>query len=124
MNRKKRMFLVVIPLFLVFMIGFGTVTSVEAVEFDDDGIIEAGVVIDDDLFIASDTVEINGEINGDVFAGGTVVIVNGTINGSLAVGAQSIQVNGIITGSVYAGSTTLTLGSDAEVGRNLYYWRF
>ncbi len=124
MNTKKKILLLVIPLFLVFMIGFGTAATVKAVEFDDDGIIEEGEVINDDLFIANDTIEINGIVNGDVFAGGSVVKINGTINGSLAVAGQSIQVNGIVTGSVYAGSSTMTLGSEAQVGRNLYYGGF
>ena len=124
MNTKKKVFLIFIPLFLVLMIGFGAAATVKAVEFDEDGIIEEGEVINDDLFIANDTVEINGIINGDVFAGGSVVKVNGTINGSLAVGAQTVQVNGKVTGSVYTGSGTLTLGNDAEVGRNLYYGGF
>ncbi|RLD01688.1 MAG: hypothetical protein DRI46_03010 [Chloroflexi bacterium] len=124
MNTKKKVILLFIPLFLVLMIGFGAAATTKAVEFDDDGIIEAGEVIDDDLFIASDTVEINGVINGDVFAGGSVIKVNGTINGSLVAGAQAVQVNGMVTGSVYTGSSTLTLGSEAEIGRNLYYGGF
>lgn len=124
MFTKKKIILVVIPLFLVLIFGFVAVTAVNAVELDEDGVIEAGEVIDDDLFIANDTVEINGVVNGDVFAGGSVVIVNGTINGSLAVGAQAIQMNGTISGSIYAGSSTLTLGSEAEIGRNLYYGGF
>lgn len=124
MSIKKKVFLILIPLFLVSMIGFGAAATVKAVEFDEDGVIEEGEVINDDLFIANDTVEINGVINGDVFAGGSVVEVNGTVNGSLVTGAQTIQVNGIITGSVYSGSSTMTLGNEAEVGRNLYYGGF
>lgn len=124
MNTKKKIILLVIPIFLLLMIGFGTATTAKAVEFDEDGIIEEGEVIDDDLFIANDTVEINGTVNGDVFAGASVIKVNGTINGSLAAGAQVIQVNGVVTGSIYSGSSTMTLGSEAEVGRNLYYGGF
>ena len=124
MNTKKKLFLVFIPLFLVLMIGFGAAATVKAVEFDDDGIIEEGEVINDDLFISHDRVVINGVVNGDVFAGGSVVQVNGTINGSLVIGAQTAQLTGVVTGSVYAGSGTLTLESDAEVGRNLYFGGF
>jgi cytoskeletal protein CcmA (bactofilin family) len=124
MNTNKKYFLLIIPLFLVVMFGFGTAITVDAVEFDEDGIIEEGEVIDDDLFIANDTVEINGVVNGDVFAGGSVVKVNGTVNGSLVIGAQTVQMNGDVTGSVYTGSSTLTLGSEAEVGRNLYFGGF
>jgi cytoskeletal protein CcmA (bactofilin family) len=124
MSTKKKVLLILIPLFLVSMIGFGAAATAKAVEFDEDGIIEEGEVINDDLFIANDTVEINGVINGDVFAGGSVVRVNGTVNGSLVTGAQSILVNGKISGSVYSGSSTMTLGSDAEIGRNMYYGGF
>jgi cytoskeletal protein CcmA (bactofilin family) len=124
MNTKKKMFLILLPVFMVLMIGFGAAVTVKAVEFDDDGIIEEGEVIDDDLFIANDTVKINGVINGDVFAGGNVVIVNGSVNGSLFAGAQTVQLNGIVTGSVYTGSSTMTLGDEAEVGRNMFFGGF
>ena len=124
MSTKKKLTLLLIPLFMALMIGFGVPAAAKAVEFNDDGIIEAGEVIDDDLFITNDTVEINGVINGDVFVGGSVVKVNGTINGSLVAGAQSVQVNGVVTGSVYTGSSTMTLGSNAVIGRNLYYGGF
>ena len=122
---KKRIFLlIVIPLFLVFTIGFGITATAKAVEFDEDGIIEAGEIIDDDVFIGGEIVEINGTVNGDVFAGGNVVKVNGTINGSLVAGAQVIRINGEVTGSVYAGSSTIILGPEAIIGRNFYYGGF
>lgn len=124
MSVKRKALIILIPLFLVFTLGFGFAATVKAVEFDEDGIIDANEVIDDDLFIGSETVEINGTVNGDVFAAGSVVKVNGTVNGSLVTGAQSVFVNGMVDGSVYAGSSTFTLGSEAEVGRNVYYGGF
>ncbi len=124
MSTKRKILLIFIPLFLVLTIGFGFAGTVKAVEFDEDGIIEEGEIIDDDLFIGADTVEINGTVNGDVFAGGNIVIVNGTINGSLATGAQTILVNGKVSGSIYAGSMTITLGPETEIGRNMFYGGF
>ncbi|MCJ7734379.1 MAG: polymer-forming cytoskeletal protein, partial [Anaerolineales bacterium] len=124
MSTKRKVLVFLIPLFLVVTLGLGMAATAKAVEFDEDGIIEAGEVIDDDLFIGNDTVEINGTVNGDVFAGGSVVKVNGTINGSLATGAQSVFINGQVSGSVYAGSSTITLGPDAAIGRNMYYGGF
>ncbi len=124
MSAKRKLFIILIPLFLVFTLGFGVATTAKAVEFDEDGIVEANEVIDDDLFIGGDTVEINGTVNGDVIAFGSVVKVNGIVNGSLVTGAQSILVNGKVDGSVYASSSTITLGSEAEIGRNLYYGGF
>jgi len=124
MSVKRKVLIILIPLFLVLTLGFGFAATVKAVEFDEDGIIDANEVIDDDLFIGSETVEINGTVNGDVFAAGSVVKVNGTVNGSLVTGAQSVFVNGLVDGSVYAGSSTFTLGSEAEIGRNVYYGGF
>lgn len=124
MSTKKKLFLIFIPIFLVLTIGFSAVATARAVEFDHDGLVEEGEVIDDDLFISGDTIEINGTVNGDVFAGGSVVLVNGTINGSLATGAQSVYINGSVAGSIYAGSSTMTLDNEAQVGRNVYYGGF
>jgi len=124
MSAKRKLFIILIPLFLVFTLGFGIAATAKAVEFDEDGIVEANEVIDDDLFIGGDTVQIDGTVNGDVIAFGSVVKINGLINGSLVTGAQCILIDGIVDGSVYAGSSTLTLGSEAEIGRNLYYGGF
>ena len=124
MSTKRKVLIILIPLFLVITLGFGITTTAKAVEFDEDGYLGADEVINDDLFIGGDTVEINGTVNGDVFAVGSVIKVNGTVNGSLAIGGQSVQVNGVVDGSVYSGSSTLTLGPDAKIGRNLYYGGF
>ena len=69
MSTKKKVLLVLIPAFLVLMIGFGLTTTARAVEFDEDGLSEAGEVIDDDLFISAETVEIRGTVKGDVLLG-------------------------------------------------------
>ena len=124
MSTKRKVLLIFIPIFLVLTIGFGFTATAKAVEFDEDGILEEGETIDDDLFIGGDIVEINGTVNGDVFASGSIVKVNGTINGSLASGAQTILINGKVSGSVYAGSMTMTLGPDTEIGRNMFYGGF
>lgn len=124
MSTKRKVLLIFIPIFLVLTIGFGFAATAKAVEFDEDGILEEGEIIDDDLFIGGDIVEINGTVNGDVFASGSIVKVNGTINGSLASGAQTILINGKVSGSVYAGSMTITLGPDTEIGRNMFYGGF
>ena len=124
MSTKRKVLLIFIPIFLVLTIGFGFTATAKAVEFDEDGILEEGEIIDDDLFIGGDIVEINGTVNGDVFAAGSIVKVNGTINGSLASGAQTILINGKVSGSVYAGSMTITLGPDTEIGRNMFYGGF
>lgn len=124
MTRHKKQFMLIIPLVIVLTLTFGLTREVQAVEFDDDGVVESDEVIDDDLFIGGDNIEINGTVNGDLFAAGNTVIINGTVRGSLVTGAQSVILNGSVEGSFYAGSSTLTLGEEARVGRNLYYGGF
>ena len=124
MTKKRKIFVLLIPIFMVLMIGLGITASAKAVEFDEDGVIAADEVINDDLFVGADKVEIYVTVNGDVIAAGNIVKVDGTINGSLVTGAQSVLVNGDVKGSIYSGSSTFTLGSDASVGRNLYYGGF
>lgn len=124
MFKQRKVLLMIIPVVLVLALAFGFTIRAQAVEFDDDGTVDSEEVIDDDLFLAGDNVEVNGTVNGDLFAAGSTVIVNGTVKGSLFSGAQTIIVNGTVEGSFYGGSSTFTLGSDASIGRNLYYGGF
>ncbi len=124
MNSEHKVVLLIVSLIFVFGVGFGLVGTAKAVEFDDDGTVSSDEVIDDDLFITSDTVEINGTVKGDVFAAGGLVKVNGTIEGSLAAGAQTIIIDGNVMGSVYAGASTFTLDDGAVVDRNVFYGGF
>ncbi len=124
MSKTNKIILIAVSLLMMAALAFGLAAPAKAVEFDQDGFIGEDEVIDDDLFLAGETVEIFGTVNGDVFAAGSIVKVNGTITGSLFTGAQSIRINGDIEGSVYAGSSTFSLGSDGEIGRNLYYGGF
>jgi len=121
---KKQVLTLFLALTLAVTLGFGLAGSAKAVEFDEDGLIGEEEVIDDDLFIASDLVEINGTINGNVFAAGSRVEINGTVNGSVFAGAQTILINGTIDGSLYAGSSTMSLKPTATVSRNLFYGGF
>lgn len=121
---KKQVLTLILALTLAVTLGFGFAGSAKAVEFDEDGLVGKEEVINDDLFIASDLVEINGTINGNVFAAGGRVEINGTVNGSVFAGAQTILINGTIDGSLYAGSSTMSLESNAAVSRNLFYGGF
>lgn len=121
---KKRIGYVFLVFILVTVTALGMAGRVQAVEFDEDGLVGKDEIIDDDLFIAAEIVTIDGTVNGDVFAGGGAVIINGIINGSLFTGAQTIILDGEINGSVYGGSSTLTLKESSTIARNLYYGGF
>ena len=128
----------VVLLGLVLVGTLGIPQVVRAVEFDDDGIITADEVIDDDVFVSSETVvvdgtingnlivsgsdvTINGDVNGDVFLAGMVTAVNGRVNGNLAFIGQSLSLGGGVRGSLFCIGSSVTLEPSAVVGRNVFF---
>lgn len=75
-------------------------------------------IINDDLFIAGESVEIYGTVNGDVYAAGGSVKIDGVINGDLHAGGGSIYVGGKIREDVYIGGGNVNL-TNAIVGDSL-----
>jgi cytoskeletal protein CcmA (bactofilin family) len=101
-------------------------------------VIDAGTVIEDDLYVFGNTVDIRGTVNGDVIAGASTVTVSGTVTGDLIAAAGTILVPGHVQGSIRAtggnlsitgsvlgdvlvGGGSLEVGPQAEVGRDLLF---
>lgn len=137
--RKSRLLFSFLGIALLLALLGGLAAPVSAVVFDQDGMIKADEVIDDDVFISAETVTVDGTVNGILFATGAKVIINGKINGdvfaagsdviigekavitgSLFLGGQMVMVNGKATGSMFAGASSIELGTKGEVGRNLF----
>lgn len=108
--------LVFVFAFLVFS---GNKVSAKAIANDKGSVVIAKTeVINDDLFIGSQSVEIAGTVNGDVFVGGQTVKITGIINGNLHVGANTIDIEGKVKGNVYAGGQSI-LVSASTIGGSL-----
>lgn len=120
----KKAILVIAALWIVIGFFIGMPQTALAVESDPDGVIEAGEVINDDVYLAGERVVVNGKINGDLFATGNVVVVNGEVEGSIFIAAQTLEVNGQVGGSVYGASYSMLVGEKASIGRNFYYAGF
>ncbi|MFC1647267.1 hypothetical protein ACFL1A_03205 [Patescibacteria group bacterium] len=77
--------------------------------------VAASEVIDDDLFIAGETVDIAGEVTGDVYAAGGVVTFSGKTTGDLIISGGTVNVSGDIGQDLYiaAGNATVT---NANIG--------
>lgn len=99
--------------------------------------IAPGQVVNDDLYIAGGTVQIDGRVNGDVVVAGGTVAINGEVSGNvIAVGGTiaiagpvggsvraaggSMTVNGPVADDVLFGGGQLTLGTGARIGRDLW----
>ncbi|MFZ2199846.1 MAG: hypothetical protein WAV40_03605, partial [Microgenomates group bacterium] len=110
----------------VIMFAFSLISYVQPVSakvmFQEQGAITipANQTIDDDLFIAGESVAISGNIKGDVFVGtGNLTLTHAIIEGSLIVGAGNVTIDkdSKIGGSLIVGAGNLT--SSAPVGRNV-----
>lgn len=127
-------------LLLTFMLLGVSLQPTQAAEFDPDGSLGDGEVVNDDLFTAANFVTIDGVVNGNLLASGSTVTIHGTVNGdavliansiyisegaiidgNLVVGSATIDIAGKVTGSVFGGSAAITLKESAVVGRNVYY---
>lgn len=125
-NKHKIWNRIILSFVLLSLLVMGLVSPSQAADFRSDEVvvIEAGEVIDDDLFVSGNRVEVNGTVKGDLFASATEVTVNGVVEGSLFVAGQTLRVNGTVDGSLYGGGYSLIVGPDTEIGRNLYFGGF
>jgi hypothetical protein len=131
--------LFIVTLFLLAILAT-SVYPAQAAEFDNDGKIAAGDVINDDVFLSSDQVVMDGTVNGMLIAAGETVTVNGTVNGDALLMGSSIrlapgakisgnifitgrtgQIAGSIGGSLFGGAASMQMEKTAAVAGNLYF---
>jgi cytoskeletal protein CcmA (bactofilin family) len=79
--------------------------------------VAEGESIDDDLYVAAGTVNIDGTVNGDATIAGGTVQVSGTVTGSLNVGGGTVDVTGDVTGAVRVSAGTVRI--TGSVGRDV-----
>jgi cytoskeletal protein CcmA (bactofilin family) len=79
--------------------------------------VAEGESIDDDLYVAAGTVNIDGTVNGDATVAGGTVQVSGTVTGSLNVGGGTVDVTGDVTGAVRVSAGTVRIAG--SVGRDV-----
>ncbi len=125
-----------IALGLVSVLAAGSVQTARALEVNQNGIVAAGEVINDDLVLADTVVDmagtvngtliaagsdvtIRGTVNGDVIAVGANVQITGTVNGNLFVAGGHVVVDGTVEDSLFFAGTSLSLGQNAKVNDNL-----
>lgn len=96
-------------------------TPAEAkVMFEEKGniVIPKTETLDDDLFVGSETVTIDGNILGSVFAGTGKYTQSGSVKGDLVLGTGNAMLTGSVGGDIYLGAGDVTL-SKLSVGGNI-----
>lgn len=79
--------------------------------------VASGEVVNDDLYIASGDIVIDGTVNGDVFAVGRSITINGKVNGGVSFAGQTATINGEITNGLRFGGQSIMV--NGRIGRDL-----
>jgi len=119
MKRKTRI-LNLLTLFVLALFIFVPTAAAFDGRSGEQVVIGKDEVINDDLFVAGETVTVDGTVNGDLIAAGRIVIVNGKVTGNLVAAGAGVTVNGEVGYDVFAAGAVVTIGSDARIGHNAY----
>lgn len=76
--------------------------------------VASGEVVDDDLYIAGESIVIDGTINGDLWAVASTITVNGAVNGGIVAAAKTINVNGDVAHTARLAGGTLNIGGNVD----------
>lgn len=119
MKRKTRI-LNLVALFVLALLIFVPTASAFDGRSGDTVVIGKDEVINDDLFVAGETVTVDGTVNGDLAAAGQTVIINGKVMGNVFVAGSGVTVNGEVGHDVFAAAGAVTIGPSARIGHNAY----
>ncbi|MAT97444.1 MAG: hypothetical protein CL608_09905 [Anaerolineaceae bacterium] len=86
---------------------------------DDNVTIEAGELVEDDLYVGANTFVLDGTIRGDLVVAASEIVINGTVEGDLLAGGQFVEINGTIADDARIGATAIEMGEGAEIGGDL-----
>ncbi|MBP7018448.1 hypothetical protein KBB17_03015 [Candidatus Saccharibacteria bacterium] len=110
----KKIFAIILAVSVVIGVPASTYALTKASE--NQYVVRQDEVINDDLFVAAESVTIEGIVNGDVYAVGNRVTIRGTVNGDVIVGASLVEVSGVVRDDLRVGASTVTVNSSAKIG--------
>jgi cytoskeletal protein CcmA (bactofilin family) len=82
-------------------------------------VIGANEIIDDDLYVAANTLTVDGTIKGDLVAAAQQITINGRVEGDVLVGAQTVVVSGQIGDDLRVAGEAVMLTPSARIGGDL-----
>jgi cytoskeletal protein CcmA (bactofilin family) len=83
------------------------------------GTVNVNGIIDGDLVAAGGTINVRGAINGDVIAAGGSVIVNGMVRDNVRASGGNVVIHSTVLGDVVAAGGSVELEPGASVGRDM-----
>ena len=118
--KKKRLW----PISIIVLVLLSLLTIVPTVYgFEGRGgnevIIEAGEIINDDLYIGANRFVLEGTVDGDLVVGAREIVINGRVIGDLWGAAQNIIINGTIEDDAHLAGGIILLESNAQIRDDL-----
>lgn len=86
---------------------------------EEDVLVAADEVVDDDLYAAGGNVVVDGTVRGDLLVAGGTVTINGTVEGDLMAAAQTVVIEGTVGDDARVAAQVLLLGEEARVADDL-----
>lgn len=106
-------------LLILLILSFAT----PALAFDGRGgdtvTVGADEVVNDDLYVAGETIIIDGTVKGDVVAFAQTIIINGTVEGDLIAAGKEVIINGTVQDDARIAGAVLFVGENAKVGSDI-----
>lgn len=112
---SKILYLLFIPTLIFYAIS--PIANAATFRASDNVRIPKGTTVDDDLYIAGGTVDVDGVINGDLIVTGGNLNLNGDINGNLLAAGGQILLNGDVKNSARVGGGSAIIGG--HIGKDL-----
>lgn len=115
--RMKQKWRVIGIVIILALIAVPTVGATEFIGADSYELAE-GNTTDGNLYVAGETVTINGTVDGDLIAAGTTVILGptGVVRGDMMAGGQQVYIRGTVDGDVRVAGYLVQAEDDARIG--------
>lgn len=114
-NTTKRRFLLAIALaLLLVLIAISPAWSLSS-RFGEQVAIGANETIADDLYVAANTITLDGTVKGDAVLAGRSITINGTVEGDVIAAGQAVIINGSVGDDLRMAGQALILDTRARV---------
>lgn len=99
---------------VVALFAFAGLASAQSFRTGDNVVVSRNEVIEGSLFMAGNSLTINGRINGDVFCAGQNITIDATVTGDVICAGQTIHIAGVVEGDVRLAAQSVNLDADIQ----------
>lgn len=117
--RRKWLLLFSIAIVGILVLAYKGITEATSIRLSDEVNIGSEQVINHTLFVASQTINIAGDVRGDVFCAGRNINISAKIDGDIICAGDSIRIHGPVSGSVRLAGRNINIDSRVDRSASL-----